>query len=149
MTIKQEKFCDEYILSGGNASAAARAAGYSVNGSNVVGNRLLARPDVKGEIKSRLDEIRSEKVVDEKELLEFLSAVIRGEVVEEIVVPSGKKICAKVNCANRLKAAETLCKIYGLFKRGDDEPKIDGGALLTETLLQVWSKQENKETAQV
>lgn len=146
MTIKEERFCDEYILSGGNQSAAARAAGYSANGAKVVGSRLASRFDVRQAVNQRLDEIASEKIVAAQELLEFLSAVIRGDVEEEIVVPSGKKIKAKCNCNSRLKACEMLCKIYGMFKRVDDEPKVDGGQLLIETLEAVWRKND-KETA--
>lgn len=142
MTSKQEKFCDEYILSGGNAAAAARSAGYSLNGANVKGATLKKNPAVKQAIEARLDEIRSEKTVDARELLEFLSSTVRGEILETFITQSGKRFEVKANVASRLKAAEMLCKIYGLFKRGDDEPKTDGAALLMSTLEKIWQKQQ-------
>lgn len=147
MTIKQEKFCDEYILNGGNSAAAARAAGYAAESARVTGSRLINRQDVRQAVNQRLDNLASEKIIAEQELLEFLSSVVRGEVEEEIAVPSGKKVIVKCNCNSRLKACEMLCKIYNMFKRTDDEPKESGAELLTTTLLSIWQKEE-KESAQ-
>jgi flavodoxin len=48
------------------------------------------------------------KVVDEKELVQILSSIARGEAGEEIVKVS-----------ERLKAAELLGKRYSLFGSGD------------------------------
>jgi len=138
MTHKQKTFCDEYILTGGNSAAAARAAGYAVDSAKVTGSKLLKRPDVRSAIDTKLESLISEKTADARELLEFLSAVMRGQIQEEVVVPSGKKVKVKVNCASRLKAAETLCKIYGLFKRVDDEPKNDFTEMYVEALNAVW-----------
>ena len=101
----------------------------------MTGSRLINRQDVRQAVNQRLDEIASEKIIAEQELLEFLSSVVRGEVEEEIAVPSGKKVIVKCNCNSRLKACEMLCKIYGMFKRTDDEPKVDGGQLLIKTLV--------------
>lgn len=142
MTTKQKRFIDEYILQGGNQSAAAIAAGYSENGAKVRGSILAARSDVRGAIDAKLDEISSAKTADAKELLEFLTAVMRGEIEEVLVVPSGKKVKVPCNCSARLRAAETLCRIYGLFKRDEAEPKNTGAELLINTLEKIWQKEQ-------
>jgi len=144
MTERQKTFCDSYILSNGNSAAAARSAGYSPNGAKVTGSRLLARDDVRNAIGERLSELESERIADAREILETLTAIMRGNSQEEVVVPSGKIIRVKVGCANRLKAAEILCKIYGLFKRADDEPKTDVAELYVDTLTAIWEKQSDE-----
>ena len=140
MTSKQETFVDAYILNGGNSAAAARSAGYSLNSSKVTGAKLMKRPEIRAAIDTRLDELKSERTADVKELLEFLTSTLRGEIEEVLVVPSGKKVKVPCNCSARLRAAETLCKIYGLFRRADDEPKNDSTNLFVETLTKIWEK---------
>ena len=144
MTEKQARFADEYISSAGNASEAARRAGYSRRGANVQGANLLRRADVRETIDARLDELKSEKIADEKEILEYLTSVLRGNECDDVVTNSGKMFTLRVSAANRLKAAEMLAKIFGMFKRSDDETsKIDGAALLATTLEKVWQDAEN------
>lgn len=138
MTTKQENFCDEFILSNGNASAAARKAGYSSNGANVTAFNLLNRADVRKSINARLDELRSEKVADEKELLEFLTAAMRGQITETVVTNSGKAFEVPIRCSERLRACESLCRIYGLFKPTVEEVKDTGAELFVATLQKIW-----------
>lgn len=141
MTTKQENFCDEFILSKGNATQAAKNAGYSSNGAKVTGAKLLKRSDVRESIDARLDELKSAKIADEREILEFLTASMRGEHTEEIVTNSGKKFELPIRCSDRLKAAEMLAKIFGMFKRSDDDAdKVDGAALFVETLQKIWDE---------
>ena len=148
MTERTKKFCDNFIRNGGNAAKSARDAGFSPNSSKVTGSRLMARDDVRNAIGERLSELESERVADAKELLEFLSATMRGEIEEEIATNSGKVVRVKCNCNSRLKAAEMLCKVYGMFKRTDDEPKDTGAELLITTLESIWQK-DSDEAAQV
>ena len=125
MTDKQRKFCDEYIKDC-NATRAYKAAYPHVKNDNVAksaGNRLLTYVDIKDYIQEQLDKISSEKVADAKEVMEYLTSVMRGEHTEEVVVVEGhgdgfssatridKDVCAK----DRLKAAELLGKRYGIF----------------------------------
>lgn len=149
MTTRQENFCDEFILQGGNASAAARASGYSANGAKVTASNLLKREDVRRSIDDRLESLRSEKVADERELLEFLSAVMRGEMTDDVVTNSGKRFTVRTSTANRLRAAETLAKIYGMFKQREDEPAIDGAALFVSTLERIAERESDKKVYQI
>lgn len=126
MTDKQRKFCDEYLIDC-NATRAYKAAYPHIKSDNVAksaGNRLLTNVDLKSYIDEKLEEISSEKVADAKEVIEYLTSVLRGETESEIVVIEGtgkgcsdaRRITKKPAEQERLKAAELLGKRYGLFK---------------------------------
>ena len=68
LNTRQKKFVDEYIKSG-NASKAARLAGYSADNSDVQGAKLLANEKIKREVKRRLDEIHEKNTATLKETL--------------------------------------------------------------------------------
>ena len=125
MTDKQRKFADEYIKDC-NATRAYKAAYPHVKNDNVAksaGNRLLTYVDIKTYINEQLDKISSEKIADAKEVMEYLTSVMRGEHTEEVVVVEGygegcsqaKRMDKDVGAKDRLKAAELLGKRYGIF----------------------------------
>lgn len=132
MTEKQKRFCDEYLIDP-NATQAAIKAGYSKKTAKEQGSRLLTNVNIKAYIGERLETIKSKKIADAEEVIEYLTSVLRGEGYEEMVVVEGcgegvsrattvtRDICPK----DRLKAAEMLGKRYGLFT-----DKVDvGGAV--------------------
>jgi phage terminase small subunit len=83
LTIKQKRFADEYIISG-NATEAARIAGYKH--PNKVGSENLVKLGIKKYIEERLEELESTKIADQKEVLEYLTRVMRREESEHTVV---------------------------------------------------------------
>ena len=126
MTEKQRRFCEEYIIDC-NATRAYRAAYPNIKNDNVAksaGNRLLTKVDIKNYIGEKLEKISSEKTADAKEVLEYLSSVMRGSSEAEMVVVEGtgdgcseaRKIKKAPDEKERLKAAELLGKRYGIFK---------------------------------
>lgn len=121
MTLRQKKFCDEYIIRG-NATEAAIKAGYSPKTAKSIGQRLLTYVTVRSYIDQRLEEINSEKIADAEEVLRYLTSVMRGEHTEEIPILCGdgvQELTAKeVGAKERLKAAEMLGKVTGLFAPG-------------------------------
>ncbi len=123
MTAKQQRFADEYLIDC-NATQAAIRAGYARNSANEQGARLLANASVREYIDARLAEIHSEKIADSTEVLEYLTAVMRGEHTEEILCLDGdgtqRKISIDVSAKDRIKAAELIGKRYGLFKENVD-----------------------------
>lgn len=145
MTRRQKNFVDQYILNGGCASAAARAAGYSEKAAKVTGSKLLADGEVRSAIDARLSEIESSRVADEKELLEILTTIARGETTDESATPSGKVVTLRTSTTNRLAAVNTLLKVFGSFKK-DNEQKNDGSALFVSTLEKVWADIEKTES---
>ena len=121
MTEKQQKFADEYIISL-NATQAYKKAYPNVIKDGVAkeaGSRLLANVNVKAYIDEQLEKLKSERVADQQEVLEFLTAVMRGEVTEPLLVLDGegtqKVVNAVPNVSTRRSAAVDLGKRFGLF----------------------------------
>lgn len=89
---------------------------------------MLKNVEVKSYIDARLAEISSQKIADGKEVLEYLTAVMRGQHTEETLCLDGdgmqRKIDIDVSAKDRLKAAELIGKRYGLFKENLD---VTGG----------------------
>lgn len=101
LTKKQKVFCEEYIKTG-NASDAARKAGYSPKTAPFIGAENLKKPQISAYIKSRLDEQDAALVADANEVLRFYSAVMRGEIRDQFGLDP--------SLADRIKAADSLAK---------------------------------------
>lgn len=123
MTVKQQRFCDEYLISG-NASDAARKAGYSEKTAAAMGAENLTKPALKAYIDQRLAAKHVDAIADADEVLRYLTSVVRGESRSHIVVVesigdymSEARDVEKAPAENeRLKAAELLGRRYGLFR---------------------------------
>ena len=85
LTLKQQRFVDEYIISG-NATQAAIKAGYSKKTANRIATENLSKPVIKTAIDKRNAEIQSEKTMDMQEVMELLASIARGETTEETVI---------------------------------------------------------------
>ena len=128
MTDKQRRFADEYIIDC-NATRASKAA-YprikSYDPARANASRLLTNANVKAYIEAKLDELSSKKIAEEQEVMEYLTAVMRGDSTASVVVVEGQGdgcSAAKVldkppDEKERLKAAELLGKRFSLFKDG-------------------------------
>lgn len=126
LTPRQRKFCDEYLISG-NATDAAIKAGYSAKTAKQMASENLAKPDLKAYIQEQLDQLHSDKIADATEVLQYLTAVMRGEHTEQIPLLIGEGVQTltpkEVGSKERLKAAELIGKRFGLFT---DKVGIDG-----------------------
>ena len=138
MNERQRRFVDAYIQTG-NASEAARRAGYK--SPKVTASKMLTNANLRMEIDRRLDELKTSRTADTHESLEHLSSVVRGELTEEVVTPSGKKRTVKVAERDRLKAAEMLLKVSGAFRERVDV-KIDACAQFAAAVEEVWRRVE-------
>lgn len=125
MTEKQKLFADEYLIDL-NATRAYRAVYKNIKNDGVArrnGSRLLTNADIKKYIDDRLEEIHNEKTADAQEVMEYLTAVLRGESTsEEIVVErlgdgvsEARTMEKRPSEKDRLKAAELLGKRFGLY----------------------------------
>ena len=85
LTVKQEKFVDFYVETG-NATESAIRAGYSKRTAAVIGQENLRKPYIRKAIAARLKELESKRVATAKEVMEFLTSTMRGEIKEEVVV---------------------------------------------------------------
>lgn len=122
LTEKQKRFVDYYIETG-NASEAARKAGYSEKTCRVTGQENLLKPAIKSAIGKRLQELKNSRTATLNEVLEFITAVMRGEVAEDVIVTEGTgdggseaRIMQKqASARDRLEAAKALEKRLGRF----------------------------------
>ena len=130
LTEKQKRFADYYIETG-NATESARRAGYKGKNLNNVASENLAKVGVKSYIDEKLKVLENERTASAKEVLEFLTKSMRGELDEEIVVVEGtgdgtseaKKIKKQIGLRERIKSAELLGKRYRLFT---DKVEVEG-----------------------
>lgn len=118
MTPRQQKFCDEYLISG-NATDAAIKAGYSSKTAKQTGSENLSKPNLRAYIDEQLNKIHSAKIADAEEVMKYLTSVMRGEHTEQVLKLAGDGFQTitdiDVSAKDRLKAAELVGKRYGLF----------------------------------
>lgn len=119
LTEKQRRFVDYYVETG-NASEAARRAGYAEKAAYRTGSENLRKPQVKAAIDARLKELEDKRIAKADEVLQFLTSTLRGEVKEERVVVEGtgdgrsnaRIIKVQASARDRLEAAKSLLKRY-------------------------------------
>lgn len=122
MNEKQKMFADEYIANGGNVHQAALKAGYSESHAKSTVYKLLDNPRIKSYIAERLKTIQSARTMRAEEALALVSAIARGEENVDGKLPNNQ---------TRLKAAETLLKVYGQFT---DKVEINGNVDIASVL---------------
>lgn len=118
LTIKQQRFADEYIISG-NATQSAIIAGYSKKYAATNTDKLLKNTNIKNYIDERLKELEDKAIAKQEEVLQYLTSVMRGEHEEEVLYGIGEGVQStrhvEVGAKDRIKAAELLGKRYGTW----------------------------------
>ena len=115
---KQKAFC-EYYASSFNATESAKKAGYSEKTAYSQGQRMLKNVEVKSYIDEQMELIHSQKTADAQEVMEYLTAVMRGEHKEQVLFLVGDGMQSvrdiDVSAKERLKAAELLGRAHMMF----------------------------------
>lgn len=111
LTSKQKAFADFYIETG-NATEAARRAGYKGTSARQIGTENLSKPYISAYIKSRLAEIDAGRIATADEVMKFYTSVMRGEVKDQFGLDA--------QLADRLNAGKELMK---RFSAVDDRQK--------------------------
>ena len=122
LTPRQEKFCIEYAASG-NAYKSAIAAGYSENYAKGNANKLLENVRVNTRLQELKEKAESEKIADIKEMQEKLTAIMRQELTEEVIVIEGVgEGCSEARTMDKdpsikeiINAINTLGRMQGAF----------------------------------
>lgn len=126
MTVKQKRFCDEYLIDL-NATQAAIRAGYSEKSATVIGAENLTKPYIREYIDKRLAEKDASIIANQDEVLSYLTQVLRGQSKSSVLarneLGADKVIKKAPDEKERLKAAELLGKRYGLYK---DKLDVEG-----------------------
>lgn len=107
LTPKQKAFADYYIEYG-NATEAARKAGYKEKYAGTNANKLLKNTKVSQYIEGRMKAVEEKRIATGDEVLRYLTSVMRGEEKDQFDLDASLQ--------DRTKAAELLGKRYGLFK---------------------------------
>lgn len=138
MTEKQKRFADEYLIDC-NATRAYKAAYPKVKkdeAARVNASKLLTKANIRVYIDEQLEKMHDENTADAKEVMEYLTSVMRGESESEMIVVEGvgegqskaRKIMKAPEERDRLRAAELLGKRFGLFR---DKLDVTGTASVT------------------
>ena len=135
MNAKQKRFAEEYLIDL-NATQAAIRAGYSPKTAQVQGARLLSNAMVSAYVREQLDIMHNQRTADAQEIIEYLTAVMRGEKTEQVLKLSGDGVQTveeiTVSAKERIRAAELLGKRFGLFNDKIDltmtQPIVISGA---------------------
>lgn len=105
LTPKQKAFADFYIMLG-NATEAARKAGYNERSARQIGAENLTKPSVSAYISERMTKQEAQRVASADEVLKFYTSVMRGEVKDQFGLDSSLN--------DRLKAADSLMKRHAV-----------------------------------
>ena len=118
MTERVRKFVESYVATG-NATQAAKDAGFSFKTAYSQGNRLLKNVEVQAALKEINEQISNQQICSAEEVQQLLSKIARGEHEEEIlfnVKGTIHRARKKVSATVQVKALESLCKILGLYQ---------------------------------
>ncbi|MCB7306175.1 terminase small subunit [Bariatricus massiliensis] len=116
LTSRQKAFAD-YYLELGNATEAARRAGYKGNNLNRVASENLTKLGIKQYIEERQKQIDSKRIATIEEVMRFYTAVMRGEVKDQFELDAELK--------DRLAAGKELMKRLEL----SEDKMSDGGGI--------------------
>lgn len=133
LTDKQKKFIEEYLVDM-NGTRAYRVAYPSVKKNETaaaLASRLLTNDKVKKAIEPILASMSSDRMATATEVMEYLTSVMRGDSMAEVVVVEGlgdgcseaRRFKKAPDEKERLRAAELLGKRFGLFK---DKVEVSG-----------------------
>lgn len=123
LTPKQKAFCDYYIETG-NASEAARKAGYSQKTAPFIGAENLKKPQIKEYISERMNNQDRERVASADEVIAFYTAVMRGEVKDQFGI--------EASLSDRLKAGENLMRRYDKIVPAEKAGENSGVIMMPE-----------------
>ena len=124
LTPKQKAFADEYLICG-NATEASKKAGYKEKAAYAMGAENLKKPQISSYIAERQKQIEDSRIADVKEVMQFYSAVLRGEVKDQFDMDAA--------LSDRLAAGRELMKRY---EKSDDGRK-DALSKLDEVLKEI------------
>ena len=113
LSLKQQKFCEYYVQSG-NATEAAKKAGYSEKTAYSIGTENLKKPEIENYIKELTSSPQTVRIATGEDVLAFFTEVMKN---------------GKVGWKERIRAAENLAKRQAVDKpanaEDEQERKLD------------------------
>ncbi len=129
LTPKQRAFADFYLETG-NATEAAKKAGYAPKAAYQTGAGNLRKPQISQYIEARTKEIESHRIAKAEEVMAFLTSAMRGEVKDQFGLDP--------QLSDRIDAAKQLQKRYGLDKVAVVGGEKDDSPVKTEPVVKVY-----------
>lgn len=120
LTPKQKAFADEYIICG-NATQAAKKAGYSEKTAHVIGGENLKKPAISAYIAERMRPTEEKRIATADDVLMFFTRVLNGEEKDAFGLD--------VSVQDRISAGKEI------LKRHVDEKKIEIELIKLESQL--------------
>ena len=118
LTPKQRAFAAYYVETG-NASEAARRAGYSEKTAPFIGAENLKKPQISQYIAEIARPKEDKRIADATEVLRFFTDVMRGNVKDQFGLESS--LTDRLNAGKELMKRHDAGKLnYGESKREDD-----------------------------
>lgn len=149
LTPKQKKFCDEYLKLG-NATQAAKNAGYSEKTAYRTGADNLKVPHILDYINARQEQIASKDIADIEEIMKYLTDVMRGKIKDQFDLDAS--LSERTKAAQELlkrnvddrKMNLELAKLEAQFKDNgsDEDAKANFMDALNSTASEVWTDDE-------
>ena len=143
--VKHEAFCLHYAKTG-NASESYKKAGYTAKTEGAIyanANRLLKNDKVKARLQELAEELASDKIASIKEVQERLSAILRGETTEDVVIVENKG-----DFTSEARVVKVKTPTKDIIKAGVELAKMQGGydnKLQVEVTVPVFSGEERLE----
>lgn len=115
MTPKQKAFADYYIQTG-NATEAAKRAGYSEKTAYAIGNENLSKLEIAEYIGERLKPTEEKRIATADEVMQFFSDVMAGKVKDQFGldaslsdrINAGKELMKRHSVADATKTVESV-----------------------------------------
>lgn len=105
LTPRQRAFADYYVETG-NATEAARRAGYKAKNADVIGSQNLGKLAIKQYIAGHMQRAEEKRIASADEVLQFLSDVMAGKVKDQFGLDASLQ--------DRIKASQELMKRYAV-----------------------------------
>lgn len=134
LTPKQKAFADNYIKCG-NATEAAKKAGYSKKTAYSIGDENLKKPVISAYIAERMERQEQPLVASADEVLQFFTLVMRGKVKDQFDLDASLQ--------DRLNAGKELMKRYaaGGYQANTEKTEDDP---LTKALKEEAERMQNE-----
>lgn len=112
LTPIEQRFVTNFIKTG-DAVKSIKEAGYT--GNPHYGSRLLSKPHIQAEINKVMDDLKKETLATAEEVMEYFTAVMRGEVKDQfgLDAPLGERTKAAQELAKRTIDIENKKAGYG------------------------------------
>lgn len=146
---KEEKFINYYFESGNGTQSYLKAYGDTTVGNAAVqASQLLRKPKIIAALDSLMDHATRDSIADAIEVMEYYTAVLRGDIKETVLLAGSQLVEREPLIAERTRAAEQLSKRFGLdqssFAKSLEIRKLD---LMMKQVELAISKEQGDEAA--